>query len=89
MLRSASWPLAACILIAAGSSAEEPDGSRAQSRNSCPETFIVEPAVPIAGAGTCARFSGDADRECVSLYRAVLTGKLQRTAPDGMAGRWG
>ncbi len=40
-------------------------------------------------AGTCVRLSADQGRECVSLYRAVITGRLQRATSGAMAGRWG
>lgn len=89
MPHSAAWPLAACILIGAASGAGERGGLPSPHRSARPDTLIVEPSVPIAGAGTCARFSGDADRECVSLYRAVLMARVRRAPPDGTAGRWG
>jgi len=69
--------LAACVLIAAGSSAGEQDSVQVQLRAFRPDTFVIEPAAPIAGA------------EWASLYRAVLVVKVRRAAPGAVTGRRG
>src|SRR5512140_664427 len=75
----AAWPLVFLLAIAAGSSAGSRAGLQAPLRSIPADTFVVEPAPPIAGFGSCARDSGAPDAGCSFLYRAVLVGKLHRS----------
>lgn len=87
MRRGAILALAAAFLIGTGSSVGHRDGFPTQ-RSFRTDTLTVEPSLPIAGARKCAHFSSDQGTECVSLYSAVLIGRLHRSA-SGVARRWG
>jgi hypothetical protein len=84
---SAAWPLVALLAVAAGSSAGSRGGLSLPPRILPAETFVVEPTQPIAG--TCARLSGSSVDECAFLYRALLVGKLHRSAPGTAVWRRG
>jgi hypothetical protein len=88
MRHSAIRALAAILLIGTGSGAGHGNGFPSQ-RSLRTDTLIVEPALPIAGSGKCAHFSGDRELECVSLYSAVLIGRLHRSASGGVPRRRG
>lgn len=89
MAHSAAWPLVALLAIGAGSSAGSRGGLPAPLRNIAAVTFVVESTLPIAGVGTCARVSGAPADGCVFLYRALLVGKLHRSASGTGAWRGG
>jgi hypothetical protein len=78
----------ALLAIGAGSSAES-RGLPRPPRSIPAEMFVVEPTPPIDGAGICVLDSGAPGAECVFLYRAVLFGRLHRSAPGTGAWRRG
>jgi len=84
--RSAAWPLAALLAIAAGSGGAS---GLAPVRIAPAETFVIEPTLPIDGVGPCARDSAARGADCVFVYRAVLMGRLHRSPSAAPAWRPG
>ena len=85
MRRSAAWPLAALLAIAAESGGAGP----APMRIVPAVTFVIEPTLPVDGVGPCARDSGARGADCVFVYRAVLLGRLHRSPSASSAWRPG